>query len=188
MQCYSLEDIQGTIRTEIAENEALAAAWKAVTYSTKKDGKPFAIMAKNFNGATYRRRTYATYSYESELYVNARVGSKYISDSINAYEYAKYIKPEDLRRKKKQNYLDNDIYVLDFEDFKAAIQHRIEKLTENANDLKAQLEKVSVAYEQFASEYQTALSNLKATLGAGDSDYDSQPYILIRDLVQYKLR
>jgi len=188
VNCYNLEDIHGVIKTEIAENEALAAAWKAVTYATKKDGKPFANIAKNFIGATYGRRTYATYSYESELYVTARAGSKHISDSINAYEYVRYMKPEDLRRKKKQNYLNDDIYILDFADFQAAIQHRIEKLTENANDLKAQLEKVDAAYNQFTDEYKAALSNLKANLSAGRSDYNSEPYTLIRDLVQYKVR
>ncbi len=49
--CYNLDGVKTYLAKTLDEKETLLAAWKAVTLNTKKDGKPFANLAKNFNNA-----------------------------------------------------------------------------------------------------------------------------------------
>ena len=59
MKCYNLDDIRTEINNYLAEAETKLKAWEAVTYPTKKDGKPFAAISRNINGANYHTSQYA---------------------------------------------------------------------------------------------------------------------------------
>ena len=77
-----IENIIKKLERAITEEEAKRDAWKAVKIVTKKDGKPFSVFSKNFEGA---RVTTPVYSLADgkELSVTAwSPATGYISDDI----------------------------------------------------------------------------------------------------------
>ena len=165
-----IDEIKRYQEIRIAKTESLLKAWKAVTFPTKKDGTPFASMAKNFNGAEYKKEEYSLQNYEYELNVSTfyEYGGKnfYISDSVNAYQLVKYLKDEEMKAKTdnympKMPYLER-IYMYDVDDCKKAIAHRIEYLERTLETYKKQLETLVTAYGIFEKEFTDALKNLAA--------------------------
>lgn len=73
------------LRASAIEAEALARAWEAVTYPTKKNGELFARLAQNISGAKVAVAPYSM-SDELEASIYTLAGSKSVSDSIKLYE------------------------------------------------------------------------------------------------------
>lgn len=46
--CYNLDGIKTSLKIEIEEREAILKAWENVTFPTKKNGEPFAVMSKKY--------------------------------------------------------------------------------------------------------------------------------------------
>ena len=64
---YNVDDIKTNMKKDLAKAKAFCAAWQAVTFPTKKDGKPFSNMSKNISGAKYTMEQYAMQDGEYEL-------------------------------------------------------------------------------------------------------------------------
>ena len=99
---YNLDEIKTEIKKDMARNSAFIEAWERVTFPTKKDGKPFAVMSKNISGAKYTLESYAMQPGEYELTVYTHAPAcGYIYDTIKAHELIRYMKDEKMIAKTK---------------------------------------------------------------------------------------
>jgi len=171
---YDLKGIVERLEKELREAIAFKELWESVTFPTKKDGTPFANMAKNFDGATYRKKEHGWQSHEYELRVSAHVeGSGYISDSLDAYNLVDYLTDEKMLAK-KENYqpkqrLLKQAYKYDLDDIKQAILDRIDYLDERITSLTFQIELAPIAFATFRQDYGDAIAKLEETCQAKDS-------------------
>lgn len=162
---YNLEGIKNMLQKEIAKDSALLAEWKKVTFPTKKDGQPFAIMSKNIQGARYVTYEYGFHDYEKQLKIGCFAsGCGFVNDEIDLYVIAKYLKDEK-KIAKKENYMPKEqyleqIYKFDLDDIKQAVADRIQYLENLIASHKRQLELAETAYNNFQTAYKTALENL----------------------------
>ena len=162
---YNLDAIKTGIEKDIAINTAYLEAWKKVSFPTKKDGKPFAVMSKNISGARYSLESYAMQAGEYELTVTTFCNAAgYISDTVKAYELIRYMKDESMKAKTenyqpKQNL--EQVYTYDLEDIKKAIADRIAYLESYISDLKAQKASAEKVFRNFRNAYETAMKQLE---------------------------
>lgn len=163
--CYNLDGIKTNLKNEIEKREAILKAWENVTFSTKKNGEPFAVMSKNINGATYKTTDYCFLSANNVvLKVVANNNYKWVTDSINCYTLVRYLKDKN-KIAKTENYMPKEsyleqIYKYDLEDIKEAVNNRIKFLKENIESLKKQLEIADKAYIAFRKAYEDAMNVL----------------------------
>ena len=183
---YNADGIKTEITKRLEEERAYLNAWKAVTFPTKKDGTPFAMLSKNINGAKFAKESYAMQDGENELTVYARAGARSITDTIKCYELVKYLKdPEQIE--KKQNYAAQtcpwleQVYVFDLDDVKKAVSKRIAYLEEHIKKLTAQVEQTDKVYHEFYSAYGEAMNKLEEITKQFD---DNTLFYLVRDTVK----
>lgn len=162
--CYNLDGIKTKLKNEIEEREAILKAWENVTFPTKKNGEPFAVMSKNINGATYKKADYGLSANNVELKVVANNNHKWITDSIDCYTLVKYLKDKS-KIAKTENYMPKElcleqVYKFDLEDIKEAVNNRIEYLKGYVESLKKQLEIADKAYAGFRKVYEDAMAVL----------------------------
>ena len=173
--CYNLDGIKTNLKKAIEEREAILKAWENVTFPTKKNGKPFAVMSKNINGATYKVGEYALTSDNVELKVVANNNYKWTTDSIDCYTLVRYLKDKN-KIAKTENYMPKQpcleqIYKYDLEDIKEAVNNRIEFLKESVESLKKQLEIADKAYITFKNAYESALLILDSVTDTKRDEY-----------------
>lgn len=187
MKCYNLDDIRAKLTNDLAEAEAKLKAWQAVTYPTKKDGKPFAILSKNINGATYRACRFTERHGENELNVTAYTQvTGYISDSINCWENVPDL-TDDSKKAKTQNHMPKEsiykaLYAYDLDDIKAAVNTRCKFLYQYCADLRADLQQIDNAYHAYAKAIQAANAALDTAL-ANNGTRNTYANNLIKDTV-----
>ena len=166
-QFYNLDAIQTSLKKDIAINTAYLEAWRKVSYPTKKDGKSFANLSKNIDGAKLTSVSYAMQPGENELtvytYCNA---AGYVHNSINCYELVKYLKDETMLAKvenyqPKQSYLEQ-VYTFDLDDIKKAVAKHIAYLECYIADLEKQLAKSKIVFDAFRNAYDLAVKTLQA--------------------------
>lgn len=181
---YNVDDVHAYFDRKIDRFECFLDAWGNVTFPTKKDGKPFANMCKNINGARYSEEEHRMQVGEMklEVYVHTKK-SGCQSDSINCYELVKYLK-DDGKKNKVQNFMQKQpfleqVYKYDLEDIKAAVQNRIEYLKKEIEIAKMQKENIEIAYNTFKKAYTEAVSELKKISGENQTLTMS-----IKDIVQ----
>ena len=168
---YNLDDIKTNLKKELEEAEALGKAWAAVTYTTKKDGKPFAALSKNILGASLRPAPYAMQPGENRVHVTTQTKSgMYISDELDAYTLLKYLSDDDPKKAKPQNlqakqtYLEQ-VYTYDLDDIKTAVAERAAYHARMAESLRDQLKAVDAAFHAFRDAYAAAVEQLKIDCG-----------------------
>lgn len=162
--CYNLDGIKTSLKIEIEEREAILKAWENVTFPTKKNGEPFAVMSKNINGATYKKADYGLSANNVELKVVANNNHKWTTDSIDCYTLVRYLKDKS-KIAKTENYMPKElcleqVYKFDLEDIKEAVNNRIEYLKGYVESLKKQLEIADKAYAGFRKVYEDAMAVL----------------------------
>lgn len=81
---YSIEDAKAKMQKSVKFYACRIEAWKNVTRLYKKDGKPFAILSKNFEGAKFVQKSYYHNQEEFTIYFTDENGS-YQTDYINVY-------------------------------------------------------------------------------------------------------
>lgn len=184
MTCYDANGIRKELENNLTTAQLLKLAWESVTYPTKKDGTPFAVMSKNFSGATYRPSKYACRDGENELEVHAHndtVG--YISDALACYANADDL--TDTQKSKPENLMPKtavwkQLYRYDLDDIKTRIRQRIEYLTSYCAELRDDLARLDRAY----STYQAALVKARTELYTqltGNGTHDTHAYYQIID-------
>lgn len=162
--CYNLDGIKTSLKIEIEEREAILKAWENVTFPTKKNSEPFAVMSKNINGATYKKADYGLSANNVELKVVANNNHKWTTDSIDCYTLVRYLKDKS-KIAKTENYMPKElcleqVYKFDLEDIKEAVNNRIEYLKGYVESLKKQLEIADKAYAGFRKVYEDAMAVL----------------------------
>ena len=89
----------------------------------------------------------------------------YINDNFSCYEVAKYIKKDDPRQEKKQNFFKippfEEIYNYDLDDIKEKIKTRIAYYKGQAADIKKQIAAADKAYNTFKTEYEKLMLKLQ---------------------------
>ena len=163
---YNLDGIITELQKRNAQDRATLAAWEAVTFPVKKDGKPFARMAQNLSGAKYAAEAYTLQPGEMAVTVTtwgADYGVGYVSDDIHAYTTADRL--TDGQKAKPENLLPKvpglkQIYRYDLDDIKAAIAARCDELRERIANQENQIERAAVAYYAFRRAYAAALDQL----------------------------
>lgn len=190
---YNLDGIKTELNKKISTAQTQLDAWKKVTFPTKKDGKPFAVMSKNINGATYSPNEISMQPGENVLRVVAwGDGIGYVRDEINCYDLVKYLKDDEKKAKTenympKQSYLEQ-VYKYDLYDIKSAVNDRINYLYDRILSLKAQLNIVDGVYYNFRACYEKALQELetdcKSAGSVGFSDDKNDIYYMILDTIK----
>lgn len=179
---YNLDGIITELQKRNAQDRAILAAWEAVTFPTKKDGKPFARMAQNISGAKYAAEAYTMQPGEMAVTVatwGAEYGVGYVSDDLHAYTTADRL--TDAQKAKPGNLLPKvsglkQIYRYDLADIKAAIAARCDQLRERIAIRENQIERAAVAYYAFRRAYAAALDQLAVMTGkstGGDTLYSA---------------
>lgn len=162
---YNLDGIKTELKKNIEKTEELLKAWECVTYPTKKDGKPFAVMSKNIDGAKYQPISYAMQPGEYELHITVWTKlSGYITDSICCYTLVKDLK-DDVKIKKIENYQPKQtyfeqVYTYDLEDIKNAVNTKIEYYKNRLVMLNKEFEIVDSCYTAFYEGYTKLIEEL----------------------------
>lgn len=184
---YNLDGIITELKKRNAQDRAILAAWEAVTFPTKKGGKPFARMAQNICGAKYAAEAYTLQPGEMAVTVTtfgADYGVGYVSDDFHAYTTADRM--TDAQKAKPENLLPKvsglkQIYRFDLDDIKAAVAARCDQLREQIATRENQTEQAAGAYYAFKRAYAAALDQLAAKTGKGAGG--DTLYYAIRDTV-----
>lgn len=170
---YNLDGIITELKKRNAEDRAKLAAWEAVTFPTKKDGKPFARMQQNISGATYEKEPYTLQPCGARLRVSAwGDGVGYVADDIRCYCLVKYLKEP--FRSKTQNYQPKEsmleqAYKFDLDDVKLAIEERKTQLRGYIATREKQIAAAPAALEHFREAYGKALEALAEDTGKAES-------------------
>ena len=182
MTCYNADSIRRKLENDLEEAQILKTAWESVTYPTKKDGTPFAVMSKNFCGASYRPSAYASRDGENELVIYARSDTgRCLSDSLACYANADNL--TDTQEIKLENLMPKtpgwkQLYRYDLDDIKTRVRQRVEYLARYCAELRGDLARLDRAY----STYEAALANARTELHAqltGNGAHDTHAYYQI---------
>lgn len=172
---YNLDGIITELKKRNAEDRVKLEAWEAVSFPTKKDGKPFARMQQNISGATYGLENYSLQPGSMRLHVTKwgkEYGVGYVADDIACYCLVKYLKEP--FRSKTQNYQPKEpgleqIYKFDLEDIKLAVEERRKQLRGYIATREKQIAAAPVALKHFREAYGKALEALAAESGKAES-------------------
>lgn len=182
---YNLDGIKTELEKRLSYEKSILKAWENVTFPTKKDGTPFKVMSKNFDGAKLYLDNFAWRDYEKRLKVNIFDDlNGYISEDINCYNQVKYISDKS-KLEKVSNIMPKEpmleqVYVYDLEDIKEEIQKTINRHKENIVSLEKQIDQAEKAYNDFVADYKKAIENLVETCGANDNSL----FYAVRDTVK----
>ena len=183
---FNLDGVKTYLAKTLDENETILAAWKAVTFNTKKDGSPFAALAKNFNSARIGREGYDTWEYEKRVYVygQSRLNG-YVNDSIRLWDNVHYM-TDKTKLAKTENILKvgngyYDQYIFDMQDIKTAIADRIAYLEKYCAELREQINAAERVYNNFKNAYTQAMK----TLENDNCEYTHKTlYYAVRDTIK----
>lgn len=182
---YNLDGIKTELEKRLSYEKSILKAWENVTFPTKKDGTPFKVMSKNFNGAKLYHDDFAWRDYEKRLKVNTFDDlNGYISEDINCYNQVKYISDKS-KLEKVSNIMPKEpmleqIYVYDLDDIKEDIKKTINRHKENIMSLEKQIDQAEKAYNDFVADYKKAIENLVEICGANDNSL----FYAVRDTVK----
>lgn len=182
---YNLDGIKTELEKRLSYEKSILKAWENVTFPTKKDGTPFKVMSKNFDGAKLYLDNFAWHDYEKKLKVNTFDNlNGYISEDINCYNQVKYISDKSKLEKvsnimPKESMLEQ-VYVYDLDDIKEDIKKTINRHKENIMSLEKQIVQAEKAYNDFVADYKKAIENLIETCGANDNSL----FYAVRDTVK----
>lgn len=182
---YNLDGIKTELEKRLSYEKSILKAWENVTFPTKKDGTPFKVMSKNFDGAKLYLDNFAWHDYEKKLKVNTFDNlNGYISEDINCYNQVKYISDKS-KLEKVSNIMPKEpmleqVYVYDLDDIKEDIKKTINRHKENIMSLEKQIVQAEKAYNDFVADYKKAIENLIETCGANDNSL----FYAVRDTVK----
>ena len=182
---YNLEGIKTELNKRLSYEKSILKAWENVTFPTKKDGTPFKVMSKNFDGAKLCIDNFAWHEYEKKLEVHVHDElNGYITEDINCYELIKYISDKS-KLEKVTNIMPKEpmleqVYVFDLDDIKEEIQKTIERHKINIISLQKQINQAEETYKEFLSAYKNAMDKLKDLCGCDDNSL----YYAVRDTIK----
>lgn len=161
---YNLDAIKTEMKKDVARDRAILAAWECVTFPTKKDGKPFAILSKNIDGARITHYCGHTTPDDAQLTVyTSAPGCGYVNDDIYIHNSVHYLTDE--QKTKPQNIVECGgwpaaVYAYDLDDVKKAVADRIASLRERVASLERQLAAADAVFYAFRDAYKAAAEKL----------------------------
>ena len=169
---YIVNDATEEMKKSLQEAETLAELWGAITYPTKKNGEPYAVLSKNFANCRVGLSRIAIYDFEKAIEVHGRTASgHYIYDSLNCYYamggYSKYPRAEahPERVTKPSPYL-VPFYVLSLDEIKEDIATRKAYWESVVADKKDALIKVEKGIREVLTAVSDTMSKCEAENGA----------------------
>lgn len=168
-----LNEITMELENRIAEHKALMDAWSKVEKVTKKDGKEFALLSKNFKNVVVRNKDYSIQSNAKELKVYCYYTRKeknyecnqFTYDTMDVNEIVRYSsrgKEIDESRIIKEPYIE-PYYIKNvseiWEDIQNEIQYHKDRITSLEEQLKITEEKYNAITDKM-NEIQDILNTL----------------------------
>lgn len=165
-----LTEIIGKMERYKKEYEAKITAWEGVERLTKKDGSDFAILSKNYSGASVTPVSYSIRE-DLNLSVSGYYNGIYISDDIELYPCVKnYKKPVSEDRIIRRSFLE-PYFKMNIEESFEAIQERIELYRGYIEELEKNIADAEKVFIDFTSAIDGALSELKTAAGNNSTLY-----------------
>lgn len=175
-----VSDAKEELTKSMETAETLAELWGAITYPTKKNGEPYAVLSKNFANCTIGLSRIAMFDFEKAVSVHGRTKSGYyVDDSLNCYEtlgsYEKHPRAEahPERVTKPSPYL-VPFYVLSLDEIKEDIENRRAYWERTANDYKDALAKIEDAMVEVLSGIGKIVDKCEAENGKTVTSYIRQ--------------
>ena len=173
---YEKENQKKKIMKDICESKAILEAYKAIKRVYKKDGKPFAILSKNFEGCTIKASQYASQPGKNQLWVYGYGnGCGHVSDRIDLYSYVKDMKEEEIKHDPipKISML-KQLYAFDCDEIEEAIKREIVRLEKKVE----RLQNLYDNFDKITEKLEVAIENFRNEMGEDIQNYE------IRELIR----
>ena len=204
---YRISNALTELNNDILNLEGCLKLWQSVTFPTKKDGKPFAILSKNIEGAKIITESWRTKGVEDSLHVwGSRADGHYIPSgfwacsldlyaSIESDKYGtRYMNERDLAiyqksKQKPQNVRERgawvkDAYVFDLEDIKEAVAQRVTDIKDRLRERKEQLANCEKVFDEFLARIKALKADLETATNRSES---STLYYIVADALKKEL-
>ena len=164
---YRYEDMRKGLESSIKWYDDRIKLWEAVKFPRKKDGTPFKVLSKNFDGA----KIGAYYPVERwdnpYLTVRGYVGGEWADDHIPIYmdKYNERLPKHNDEREVRRSEFGYDVEVLTLEEIGSEIRHRIEDFGRH----KAEAERALMVSEEKYNEVQSKLSEIRDIICSDDT-------------------
>ena len=159
---YNLDGIKTELKKRMERAQAEKEAWEKVTFPTKKNGEPFAVLGRNIDGATLYVESWAMQPGENKLRVSCWSKSYgWVTDEIYCYCHVSDLDEEDPRKDKAANYMPKQTYLVqvyrfDLDDIKAAVQARIQQRAKDIEEYAVEIERADAAFRIYREAFQAA--------------------------------
>ena len=185
MAIYNLSDIIKTLKDEKEDTEKKLQAWQNFKIVTKKDGTPFAVLSKNFEGAAIGKYSVVEDSMHPYLTVNYQTEcTGYHSNHIQIFYYLDELPESDERRKEYKPQFIRQTVAKSFDEIREAVNNYMDELEKNIESYDVQLEKASTAYENYAKAIKEAKRQLKIDCGLDENEtYGNTLYYSVKELL-----
>ena len=174
----SLDSITTELNKRLDEVETKIKAWKAVKRVTKKDGSDFAVLSKNFDGATL-------YDSNCHLYPSKKITvcgwtkySGWITDDIHSTGTVAYEKNRTVSEDRiiKESMIQPYYYKTVDEIFED-IEHRIKFYEGEKAKYEADIANASKVFGTFKEKIDSALAEMKASCAGNGLYYLCRDYM-----------
>jgi len=190
-RAYAIKQATEELTRRIEDNKKRLMAWENVEVLSKKDGKPFQTMQKNFKNAYYKRGYLGAYHFQLCVYgsypyhVNDEYIDcfKYVDDMTEKHDPRLTEKPENITP--KETYV-RQKYNYDFYDICEAIERRKEHLRAYIAELESDLSKVAEIIEKYGAMFEALKEGLREAAHC-EGVYGSSLYYIIKDTRLFEL-
>ena len=162
MSIYTLTDITKDLKESKEDAKACIEAWEKFKIVTKKNGEPFSIFSKNFEGASVGKYSIVEDSLHPYLTISYNYDHKYETDHKEIYYYLDELPDEDERKKAYERQFQRQTVTMNFEEKRKTIDNYIEELKCQYESYNKQIEiaeKVYNDYKQTVSEAKKKMFN-----------------------------
>lgn len=165
----NLEAVKENLKKRIDNYTARIEMWEGVKRVYKKDGTPFKVLSKNFTGARFEDSS--KYDPRPELHVFGRIGSRYESETLNAWGYVDEHKFNPEGREINGGGCVREWFVLTPDEIEQEVAERIAQLKGYRADLEKQLADADDIFTTFSEAIEKAFAEMTAKAGKYTSLY-----------------
>lgn len=180
---YAIKKATEELERRIKDNKRRLEAWERVELVSKKDGKPFQTMQKNFKNAYYKRG-YLSYHFQLAVYGEYPI---YINDEdIDLFEYVDDMEKKQDKRliEKPDNIMpkipyERQKYNYDFYDICEAIERRKEHLRNYIAELEKDYQRIGEIMMSFGERFEALKTDFREATHC-EGVYGSSVYYIIK--------
>lgn len=188
---YATRKATEELKRRLEDNRNRLEAWENVELVSKKDGKPFQTMQKNFKNAYYKRGYLGAYHFQLAVYGTYR---KHIeAEEIDCFEYVDTMTAKNDARltEKPQNIMPKEaftrqMYNYDFFDICDAIERRKEHLRAYVAELEKDLSNVAEIMKTYGAKFEALKAELREVTHCNGL-YGSSLYYIINETRLFNL-